>query len=311
MSQQKPIVALVGRPNVGKSTLFNRLVGQRKAIVEDLAGTTRDRLYGDAEWAGRDFIVVDTGGLDFDAAPPPANQSDTTGFQAGVASRLFLREIREQAEIAIAEAEVIVLLVDGEAGLTSADHDVAALLRRTDKPVILAVNKADNQKRRSEAVEFYALGLGDPIPVSALHGTGSGDLLDAIVAGLPPAEMETEAEDEAIKIAILGRPNVGKSSLLNKLLGEERVIVSDVPGTTRDAIDMPIQMSSFVVRHPTEAEPIPIVTPRVAARKNLFVFAYLAIRGPARIAAERRARIVQGRRRMSQASRCFRSGQPT
>ncbi|MCK6630117.1 MAG: ribosome biogenesis GTPase Der [Anaerolineae bacterium] len=247
MSQQKPIVALVGRPNVGKSTLFNRLVGQRKAIVEDLAGTTRDRLYGDAEWAGRDFIVVDTGGLDFDAAPPPANQSDTTGFQAGVASRLFLREIREQAEIAIAEAEVIVLLVDGEAGLTSADHDVAALLRRTDKPVILAVNKADNQKRRSEAVEFYALGLGDPIPVSALHGTGSGDLLDAIVAGLPPAEMETEAEDEAIKIAILGRPNVGKSSLLNKLLGEERVIVSDVPGTTRDAIDMPIQYEGLDV----------------------------------------------------------------
>ncbi|MCQ3971995.1 MAG: ribosome biogenesis GTPase Der [Anaerolineae bacterium] len=254
MSQQKPIVALVGRPNVGKSTLFNRLVGQRKAIVEDLAGTTRDRLYGDADWAGRDFIVVDTGGLDFDAAPPPPagpsrsrGEGGVTGFQAGVASRLFLREIREQAEIAIAEAEVIVLLVDGEAGLTSADQDVAALLRRTDKPVILAVNKADNQKRRSEAVEFYALGLGDPIPVSALHGTGTGDLLDAIVAGLPPAETEAEAEDETIKIAILGRPNVGKSSLLNKLLGEERVIVSDVPGTTRDAIDMPIQYEGLDV----------------------------------------------------------------
>ncbi|MBE7475032.1 MAG: ribosome biogenesis GTPase Der [Anaerolineales bacterium] len=254
MSQQKPIVALVGRPNVGKSTLFNRLVGQRKAIVEDLAGTTRDRLYGDADWAGRDFIVVDTGGLDFDAAPPPPagpsrsrGEGGVTGFQAGVASRLFLREIREQAEIAIAEAEVIVLLVDGEAGLTSADQDVAALLRRTDKPVILAVNKADNQKRRSEAVEFYALGLGDPIPVSALHGTGTGDLLDAIVAGLPPAEVEAEAEDETIKIAILGRPNVGKSSLLNKLLGEERVIVSDVPGTTRDAIDMPIQYEGLDV----------------------------------------------------------------
>lgn len=242
MSKQKPIVALVGRPNVGKSTLFNRLVGQRKAIVEDLAGTTRDRLYGDADWAGRDFIVVDTGGLEFDPAPPPpASQTEATGFQAGVSSRLFLREIREQAEIAIAEAEVIVFLVDGEAGMTSADQDVAMLLRRTDKPVILAVNKADNQKRRSEAVDFYTLGLGDPIPVSALHGTGTGDLLDAIVAGLPPTEEEDEEEDETIKIAILGRPNVGKSSLLNKLLGEDRVIVSDVPGTTRDAIDMPIQ----------------------------------------------------------------------
>ncbi|GIK39371.1 MAG: GTPase Der [Chloroflexota bacterium] len=241
MSRQKPIVALVGRPNVGKSTLFNRLVGQRKAIVEDLAGTTRDRLYGDADWAGRDFIVVDTGGLEFDAAPLREREGEVTGFQAGVASRLFLREIREQAEIAIAEAEVIVLLVDAEAGLTSADQDVAALLRRTDKPVLLAVNKADNPKRRNEAVDFYALGLGDPIPVSSLHGTGTGDLLDAIVEALPPVEAEDEAEDEAIKIAILGRPNVGKSSLLNQLLGEERVIVSDVPGTTRDAIDMQIE----------------------------------------------------------------------
>jgi GTP-binding protein len=239
MSQQKPVVALVGRPNVGKSTLFNRLVGQRKAIVEDLAGTTRDRLYGDADWGGRDFIVVDTGGLDFEALPP-AERSDTTGFQAGVASRLFLKEIREQAELAIAEAEVIVFLVDAEAGLTGADQDVATLLRRTEKPVLLAVNKADNQKRRAEAVDFYALGLSEPIPVSALHGTGTGDLLDAIVAALPPAEAEEEAEDETIKIAILGRPNVGKSSLLNKILGEERVIVSNVPGTTRDAIDTAI-----------------------------------------------------------------------
>lgn len=242
MSRQKPIVALVGRPNVGKSTLFNRLVGQRKAIVEDLAGTTRDRLYGDADWGGRDFIVVDTGGLEFDVSPPgQANPQESTGFQAGVASRLFLKEIRAQAEIAIAEADVIVFLVDAEAGLAAADQDVAALLRRTDKPVLLAVNKADNLKRRNEAVDFYTLGLNDPIPVSALHGTGTGDLLDAIVEALPPLEAETETEDEAIKIAILGRPNVGKSSLLNKLLGEERVIVSDVPGTTRDAIDMAIE----------------------------------------------------------------------
>ncbi|HXV44159.1 MAG TPA: ribosome biogenesis GTPase Der [Anaerolineae bacterium] len=238
MSKQKPIVALVGRPNVGKSTLFNRLIGQRKAIVEDLAGTTRDRLYGEADWGGRDFIVVDTGGLELDSSLVAApNESGATGFRAGVESRLFLKEIRGQAELAMAEAEVIVLVVDAEADLTGPDEAVAALLRRTDKPVLLAVNKADNPKRRNEAVDFYALGLGDPIPVSALHGTGTGDLLDAIIAALPPAGAEEEAEDDAIKIAILGRPNVGKSSLLNKLLGEERVIVSDVPGTTRDAID--------------------------------------------------------------------------
>jgi GTP-binding protein len=238
MSKQKPIVALVGRPNVGKSTLFNRLIGQRKAIVEDLAGTTRDRLYGEADWGGRDFIVVDTGGLELDSSLVAApNEPGATGFRAGVESRLFLKEIRAQAELAMAEAEVIVFVVDAEADLTGPDEAVAALLRRTDKPVLLAVNKADNPKRRNEAVDFYALGLGDPIPVSALHGTGTGDLLDAIIAALPPAEAEEEAEDEAIKIAILGRPNVGKSSLLNKLLGEERVIVSDVPGTTRDAID--------------------------------------------------------------------------
>ena len=169
MSKQKPIVALVGRPNVGKSTLFNRLVGQRKAIVEDLAGTTRDRLYGDADWGGRDFIVVDTGGLELDPSSLPApNEQDTTGFRAGVASRLFLKEIREQAEIAMAEADVIVLVVDAEVDLTGPDEDIAALLRRTDKPVLLAVNKADNQKRRNEAVDFYALGLGDPIPISVV-----------------------------------------------------------------------------------------------------------------------------------------------
>ncbi len=234
----KPIVALVGRPNVGKSTLFNRLVGQRKAIVEDLAGTTRDRLYSDADWGGRDFILVDTGGLELEASHPPRQSKGVaTGFRAGVSSRLFLQEIRSQVEIAIAEAEVIVFLVDVEAGLTGPDQDVAKLLRRTNKPVLLAVNKADNQKRRNEAVEFYALGLGDPIPISALHGTGTGDLLDAIVESLPISSEAKDEDDDAVKIAILGRPNVGKSSLLNRLLGEERVIVSEVPGTTRDAID--------------------------------------------------------------------------
>ncbi|MCB0212355.1 MAG: ribosome biogenesis GTPase Der [Anaerolineae bacterium] len=251
--QQKPIVALVGRPNVGKSTLFNRMVGQRKAIVEDLAGTTRDRLYGDSDWNGRDFILVDTGGLDFGmmstrSAHKAADPDDAlaAGYQAGVASRLFLREIREQAEIAMAEAEVIVFLVDAEAGLTGPDQDIADLLRRTEKPVIVAVNKADNPKRRTDAVEFYALGLGDPIPVSALHGTGTGDLLDVVVASFPDIDEEPE-EDDSIKIAILGRPNVGKSSLLNKLLGEDRVIVSDVPGTTRDAIDTRIAYEDLEV----------------------------------------------------------------
>ena len=226
----KPIVALVGRPNVGKSTLFNRLVEQRKAIVEDLAGTTRDRLYGDADWGGRDFIVVDTGGLDLDSLNLPMSQAgDATGFQAGVASRLFIKEIRAQVEIAIAEAEVIIFLVDAETGPTSADYEVADLLRRTEKPVILAVNKAENQQRREAAVEFYSLGLSDPFPISALHGTGTGDLLDAVVESLPMSGADEEEEDDSIRIAILGRPNVGKSSLLNKLLGEERVIVSDVP----------------------------------------------------------------------------------
>jgi len=237
-SQKKPIVALVGRPNVGKSTFFNRLVGQRKAIVEDLAGTTRDRLYGDADWGGRDFVVVDTGGLELNPGSPSPDEK--TGYQVGVSSRLFLKEIRAQVEIAMAEAEVIVFLVDAEAGITSADEDIAGLLRRTDRPVLVAVNKADNKKRREEAVDFYALGLGEPIPISALHGTGTGDVLDAVVESLPPGD-EEEEDDEAVKIAILGRPNVGKSSLLNKLLGEERVIVSDVPGTTRDAIDTRIE----------------------------------------------------------------------
>ena len=241
MSKQKPVVALVGRPNVGKSTLFNRLVGQRKAIVAELAGTTRDRNYADGDWAGRDFVLIDTGGIETDFLAPaaqagPDQQPANAGFQAGVSSRLFLHEMRRQVELAVEEADVIVFLVDVETGVTGPDEEIAAYLRRTEKPVLLAVNKADNMKRRAEAVDFYSLGLGDPIPVSALHGTGTGDLLDEIVESFPMA-VEEEEEEEAIQIAIVGRPNVGKSSLLNQLLGEERVIVSDVPGTTRDAID--------------------------------------------------------------------------
>ena len=239
----KPMVALVGRPNVGKSTLFNRIVGRRVAIVEDLPGTTRDRLYADADWSGVDFVVIDTGGLEVTGSRRQAaesKQTPVTAQTAGVESGLFLDQMREQAEIAITEADVVVFLVDAESGLTASDQEVADVLRRAEKPVILAANKADNLRRQADAVEFYALGLGEPIAISALHGHGTGDLLDAVVASLPLSGAEEE-EDERVKIAIVGRPNVGKSSLLNRLLGQERVIVSEVPGTTRDAIDMEIE----------------------------------------------------------------------
>lgn len=221
----KPIVALVGRPNVGKSTFFNRLIGERKAIVEDVPGTTRDRLYGDSEWNGRTFIVVDTAGLLFEDDELPEGTP-----QAEIA-----RHAREQAELAIAEADVIVFMVDARAGLTAADAEVAEVLRTTDKPVILAANKADSQERMLDAVEFYTLNLGEPIPMSAYHGIGTGDVLDAVTASLPI--IEEEEVEAAVKIAIVGRPNVGKSSLLNRLLGRERSVVSSIPGTTRDSID--------------------------------------------------------------------------
>lgn len=223
----KPIVAIVGRPNVGKSTFFNRLIGQRKAIVEDLPGTTRDRLYGDSDWNGRVFTVVDTAGLLFE-------EEDESAPLVEIA-----RRVREQAEMAIAEADVIVFMVDAIEGLTTADSDVAEVLRGTYKPVILAANKADNQERALNAVEFYALNLGEPIPMSAYHGIGTGDVLDRVAELLPVVE-EEDAE-AAVKVAIVGRPNVGKSSLLNRLLGQERSVVSAVPGTTRDSIDTPIE----------------------------------------------------------------------
>ncbi len=219
----KPLVAIVGRPNVGKSTFFNRMIGQQMAIVEDLPGTTRDRLYGDADWNGRDFTLIDTGGLELGAA------DDITS------------RIRAQVELAIEEADVIVFIVDAHAGITEADSDVADLLRRSGKPVVLAANKADNPTRRQEAVEFYTLGLGEPITMSSSQGTGTGDVLDGITDALPPAEQEEEAEGEIPRVAIVGRPNVGKSSLLNAVLGQERVIVSEVPGTTRDAIDTAVE----------------------------------------------------------------------
>jgi GTP-binding protein len=215
---RKPLVALVGRPNVGKSTLFNRLLGERRAIVENLPGTTRDRQYGDSEWTGHNFSLIDTGGL-------VLSESDS-----------ITEQVRVQAQIAIEEADVILFIVDITDGITAPDHEIADLLRRTNKPIILVVNKTDNIKRSQELPEFYGLGLGDPMPISAIRGQGIGDLLDRLVVLLP--ELTDTAEDEqSIHIAIVGRTNVGKSSLLNRMLGEERVIVSDIPGTTRDAVD--------------------------------------------------------------------------
>ncbi len=215
----KPLVAIVGRPNVGKSMLFNKLVGQRLSIVEDTPGVTRDRLYAEAEWCGRKFDMVDTGGIE------PTTDSEILLF------------MREQAQIAINAADVIILVTDIRTGVTAADKDVANMLLRSRKPVVLAVNKADSTGATDPAVyEFYSLGLGDPIPVSAVHGHGTGDLLDECLKYFPDPDDE-DAEDDSIKVAVIGKPNVGKSSLVNHILGEKRVIVSNVAGTTRDAVD--------------------------------------------------------------------------
>ncbi len=232
----KPVVVLVGRPNVGKSTLFNRLVGQRLAIVDEVPGTTRDRLVAESDWAGHDFFVVDTGGLD------PSKQRTQNPLSIGSAD--FITDIRAQAEIALEEADVIVLVTDALEGLTQSDREVVDMLRRRRKtderetpPILLAVNKADGPTARLNALDFYSLGLGEPYAISAIHGTGTGDLLDAVVA-LFPHQVEDEEEDSSIKVAIVGKPNAGKSSLLNKLTGQQRSIVSNIPGTTRDAIDL-------------------------------------------------------------------------
>ena len=215
----KPVVAIVGRPNVGKSLLFNKLTGRRTAIVEDTPGVTRDRLYGDCEWNGRTFSLVDTGGIE------PGTDSEILAF------------MRQQAEIAIQNATVIVFLCDIKTGLTASDQEVASMLLRSGKPIVLAVNKMDSVGAVDpDYYEFYNLGLGDPIAVSAVHGHGTGDLLDECVKYFPP-EGEEEEDDDRIQVAIIGKPNVGKSSLVNRILGEERVIVSDMAGTTRDAID--------------------------------------------------------------------------
>lgn len=240
----KPVVALVGRPNVGKSTLFNRLIGERLAIVDDTPGTTRDRLVSEAEWNGRAFHVVDTGGID------PAHGGKTP---LSIGSADFIKEIREQALMAARDADAILFIVDGETGVTEPDREVAEILRRTQKkvgeqflpPIFVVVNKCDSEKRRDEATQFYELGLGDPYPISAVHGTDTGDLLDALVMSFP--EQPVDEADDSVKIAIVGKPNAGKSSLLNKLAGQERAIVSPIAGTTRDAIDTKINVSGVDV----------------------------------------------------------------
>ncbi|WAA13770.1 ribosome biogenesis GTPase Der [Fervidibacillus halotolerans] len=214
-----PTVAIVGRPNVGKSTIFNKIVGERIAIEEDVPGVTRDRIYGKAEWLNHTFNIIDTGGIVIDDEP-------------------FLEQIRVQAEIAIDEADCIVMVTSGRDGLTTLDEEVAKILYRSKKPVVLAVNKIDNPDMRQQIYDFYALGFGDPIPVSGTHSLGLGDLLDEVVKRFPNKNDEDQEED-TIKFSFVGRPNVGKSSLVNALLGEDRVIVSDIAGTTRDAIDTP------------------------------------------------------------------------
>lgn len=220
----KPIVAVVGRPNVGKSTLFNRLAGERISIVQDTPGVTRDRIYADVEWTGRKFTLIDTGGMEIGTED------------------IIVKQILQQAEIAIETADVILFVTDVKSGVTDDDKQVANMLRRTKKPVVLAVNKVDSIKKDSmDIYEFYELGIGDPMAISAGQALGLGDMLDEVIAHFPE-QIQQEQEETAIKVAIIGKPNVGKSSLINKILGEDRLIVSNVPGTTRDAIDSPIEI---------------------------------------------------------------------
>jgi len=218
-----PVVAVVGRPNVGKSTLFNKLIGKRLSIVEDTPGVTRDRIYSKCEWRGREFMVVDTGGIE-----PKTDD-------------VILSQMKRQAELAIERADVIVLVTDVRCGVTASDYDVATMLQKSGKPVVLAVNKCDViGDTPPEVYEFYNLGLGDPFPISSVHGHGTGDMLDKVYEYLPASD-EEEYDDDCIKVAVIGKPNAGKSSLINKIAGEERVIVSDIAGTTRDSTDTVIE----------------------------------------------------------------------
>ncbi len=218
----RPVVAIVGRPNVGKSTIFNRIIGDRLSIVEDKPGVTRDRIYGSGEWNGKSFNIIDTGGIEIEGEDE------------------ILRQVRVQAELAIQESDTIVFMVDGKAGVTSSDQEVAELLYRSKKPVVLAVNKVDNLQRQDDIYEFYSLGFGDPVGISGAHGVGIGDLLDRVTETFVEDNGE-EYDEDVVRVSLIGRPNVGKSSLVNAILGEERVIVSDIAGTTRDAVDTPFE----------------------------------------------------------------------
>jgi len=242
----KPIVALVGRPNVGKSTFFNRLIGDRLAIVDDAPGTTRDRIVAEASWLDHSFDVIDTGGID------PTHGGKTP---LSISSAEFIQEIRAQALMAVVDADVVLFLTDGQSGVTPPDREVAEILRQHQKivdgnpspPIFVIVNKCETASHRQSAVEFYELGLGDPYPISAQHGTGIGDLLDAVVSSFPSGTEAAMGSDDSVKIAIVGKPNAGKSSLLNKLAGIERSIVSPIPGTTRDAIDTHLDFEGLPV----------------------------------------------------------------
>ena len=244
----KPVVAIVGRPNVGKSTLFNRLAEERLAVVDDTPGTTRDRLVAEAEWTGVTFDIVDTGGIDPSQIGPGREKQPLS-----IDSAEFIDQIRSQAEIAIEEADAVLFVTGAGDGVTPADREVAQILREHQHdrdgqawpPILLVVNKADSNNLRNAALQFYELGMGEPLAISAVHGTGIGDLLDALIAVLP--KMSAEEEDDSVKIAIVGKPNVGKSSLLNQLTGEDRVIVSPIPGTTRDAIDTKFSYSDIPI----------------------------------------------------------------
>lgn len=229
MFMAKPQVAIVGRPNVGKSTIFNRIAGERISIVDDRPGVTRDRIYSSAEWLHHEFNIIDTGGIDIGDEP-------------------FMEQIRQQAEIAIQEADVIIFMTNGREGITAADEEVAKILFKAKKPVVLAVNKIDNPEMRDLIYDFYSLGFGEPFPISGSHGLGLGDLLDEVAKHFPDKK-DNDYEDDVIKFSLIGRPNVGKSSLVNAILGEERVIVSDIPGTTRDAVDslLTVNGQKFVI----------------------------------------------------------------
>ncbi len=242
---KRPVVALVGRPNVGKSTIFNRLTGTRDAIIDDVPGTTRDRLFGVGEWVGVEFDLIDTGGID----PAPNGQKKPLS----IGSADFVAEIKQQALLAVEEADVVLFVVDAISGVTPSDREIAGILRKAQKtvggivrpPVLLVVNKADSANIRENVHDFYELGMGDPYPISAIHGTETGDLLDAMIELFP--DQVPEDDDDSVKIAIVGKPNVGKSSLLNRLVGEDRVIVSSIAGTTRDAIDTRIEFNGVPI----------------------------------------------------------------